>query len=110
MRCLLLRCFPSSSSHHETKRGHCSLFCPGKVKKVRETCEGIERAEEQEEREAEELVERRQVMKVRALTQGGTFHRVRRKRRVRRKKTYRDRERNSQRDSRWIHAGQVLHH
>ncbi len=32
------------------------------------------------------------------------------KKRVRRKKTYRDRERNSQRDRKWIHVDQVLHH
>ncbi len=50
-------------------------------------------------------------MKVRALTQRGKFQRVRSiKKRARRKKTYRDRERNSQRDRKWIHVDQVLHH
>ena len=49
-------------------------------------------------------MERRQVMKVRALTQRGTLQRVRRK------KTYRDREGNSQKNSKWIHVDQVLHH
>ncbi|CAB1316858.1 unnamed protein product [Coregonus sp. 'balchen'] len=73
-------------------------------------------------------------MKVRGLTKRGKFQRVRRmnkrvrrmKKRVRRmkkrarrmkkrvrsmkKKAYRDREMNSQRDSKWIHVDQVLHH
>lgn len=96
------------------KRGRdiASFFAPVN-KKGRETNQSIERVEEQEEGEPEESVEleRGHVMKVRALTQRGKFQRVRSmKKRVRRKKTYRDRERNSQRDRKWIHVDQVLHH
>lgn len=67
-------------------------------KRVRES-QGIERAEELEEGEPEELVEVGEVMKGRTLTKRGTSQGVRLEKRVRRKKTYRDRERNSQRDS-----------
>ena len=105
------------------KRGKniASFFAPvnKKVKEtaVRETSQGIERAEvllsslntltcasdspsSCWKRESRRRLERGHLMKVRALTQRGKFQRVRRmKKRVRRKKTYRDRERNSQRYS-----------
>ena len=55
-------------------------------------------------------MERSQVMKVRALAQRGTLHRVRRKKRVWREKTYRDRDRNSQKNSKLIHVDHLLHH
>ena len=56
MKCLPLRCVSTSRSYHEMRRDIAAFIAPV-TKKVRETCQGIERAEEQEEGEPEELVE-----------------------------------------------------
>ena len=93
------------------KRGRdiASFLAPGN-QKGRETNEGVEEQEEGEPEESGEVGERACDEREGSDTER-EIQRVRRmKKRVRRKKTYRDRERNSQRDSKWIHVDQVLHH
>ena len=123
MKCMLLRFFLLIVI---MKRGRDieSFFAPvnKKVKEtaVRETNQGIERAEEQEEGEPEESVEvgeracdesegsdtEREIPEGEEEEEEGEEH----EEEVKSMKTYRVRERNSQRDSKWIHVDQVLHH
>lgn len=48
--------------------------------------------------------------RMRAMKKRGEEHEDKGEEEIKEKKTYRERERNSQRDSKWIHVDQVLHH